>query len=231
MPEPIVSSWSQLLDADELRVMQRYARAREESVLRRPALLVIDAVESFAGPDLPVELAQQEAVTACGHLAWRAIPNIRALLDHWRGRGLPVAYSTIARFAGPGASRADDSRDGVLRGDRVVDALAPVDGEAVLPKTRPSMFFGTPLLLWLRQQGADCVVLTGGSTSGCVRATAVDAYSNGFDTVVAQDACFDRIQSAHDRTLLDLSFKYARVMSSIGLRSFTSALAGENNTG
>jgi maleamate amidohydrolase len=194
--------------------MQRYARPRSATLeTRRPALLVIDAVETFVGPDLPVPQAQDSAVTACGQFAWQALPNIRQLLDAWRLRGLPIAYSTIARLPGTG----DRGRDGNLRGDVVASVIAPEGDDAVFPKTRPSIFFGTPLLLWLRREGADGVVLTGGSTSGCVRASAVDAYSNGFEAIVVEDGCFDRIQSAHDRALLDLSFKYARVMSAAEL--------------
>jgi maleamate amidohydrolase len=206
-------SWSTLLSGEELQVMQRYARVRSESLeMRRPALLVVDAVESFLGPDLPVHQAQDAAVTACGEFAWQAVPHIRHLLDVWRLRRLPIAYSTILRLPGPEGTGAQ-SREGSLRADVIPPPIAPEGDDAVFPKTRPSMFFGTPLLLWLRRQGADGVVLTGGSTSGCVRASAVDAYSNGFEAVVVEDGCFDRIRSAHERTLLDLSFKYARVMT------------------
>lgn len=206
-------SWSTLLNPEELQVMQRYARARSGSLqMRRPALLVIDAVESFLGPDLPVHQAQDSAVTACGEFAWQAVPHIRRLLEAWRLRRLPIAYSTIVRLPGTEGT-GEQSRDGSLRGDVVPFPIAPEGEDAVFPKTRPSIFFGTPLLLWLRRQAADGVVLTGGSTSGCVRASAVDAFSNGLEAVVVEDGCFDRIRSAHDRTLLDLSFKYARVMT------------------
>lgn len=208
------SSWSELLDPEERRVMQRYSRRRVPGiVMRRPALLVVDTVESFVGPDLPVAQAQDVAVTVCGHFAWQALPQIRQLLDEWRDRALPIAFSTILQLPTPGGPDGDPPRGGTLRADTVVEQIAPVPGEAVFPKTRPSMFFGTPLLLWLRQQGADGLVVTGGSTSGCVRATAVDGYSHGFETVVVEDGCFDRIRSAHDRTLSDLEVKYARVLT------------------
>lgn len=208
-------AWSRLLDDDERAVMQRYARARSLGLDgRRPALLVIDAVESFVGPNIPVAAAQDEAVTACGELAWQAIPNISALLDEWRRRQLPVAFSTVMRLSPNSRSSVERWRDGRLRSDVVVEPLKPQAGEAVFAKAQPSMFFGTPLMLWLRQQNADAVVLTGCTTSGCVRASAVDAFSYGIEVVIAEDACFDRIRSAHDHSLLDLSFKYAKVLPS-----------------
>lgn len=114
MAEP---AWSRLLDDDERAVMQRYGRARSPGLDgRRPALLVIDAVESFVGPNILVASAQEEAVTACGELAWQAIPHISALLDGWRQRQLPVFFSTV-RLAPNSRASVERCRDGRLRSD------------------------------------------------------------------------------------------------------------------
>jgi nicotinamidase-related amidase len=91
-------------------------------------------------------------------------------------------------------------------------AIAPADGEWVLEKTKASAFFQTPLSAYLVRQGADTVVVCGCSTSGCVRATAVDAASHGFNTLVVDDCAFDRSAFAHATNLFDLT-KYAAVVS------------------
>ena len=95
----------------------------------------------------------------------------------------------------------------------VVDELAPEPGEYVLRKTQPSAFFGTDLIGWLVQRRVDTLIVTGATTSGCVRATVVDAMSHNFRTIVATDCVGDRALGPHDANLFDMGQKYADLMS------------------
>jgi nicotinamidase-related amidase len=92
-------------------------------------------------------------------------------------------------------------------------AVKPREGEWVLEKTKASCFFQTPLSAYLVKQGIDTAVVCGVSTSGCVRASAVDAFSHGFRTIVVDDCCFDRSYFAHCANLFDLQAKYSAVLS------------------
>jgi len=83
----------------------------------------------------------------------------------------------------------------------------------VLPKTKASVFFQTPLNAYLVKQGVDTLIYCGVSTSGCVRASVVDGFSNGYQTIVVDEACFDRSQFAHAANLFDMNAKYAAVVS------------------
>jgi len=199
--------------AAELDVLATYSVARPSAwSLRRPALLVVDVVEAFVGPDVPVQEAQRTSPTVCGEHAWRALERIVPLVDAFRAAGAPVAYTTVAALP-PAAGVAPRRPDGPLRPDVLVEPLRPTSDEPVLPKIAPSGFFGTPLRSWVAARGADQVVVVGGTTSGCVRATATDAYSYGLDVVVPADACFDRVLTSHVVTLRDLDAKYARVVT------------------
>ena len=100
-----------------------------------------------------------------------------------------------------------------------VPALAPRADEPVVTKQYASAFFGTSLASTLRAQGIDCLLLAGMSTSGCVRASAVDAMQNGFIPVVVADACGDRHPSPHEANLFDLAAKYADVRTLAQVRA------------
>jgi nicotinamidase-related amidase len=99
-------------------------------------------------------------------------------------------------------------------GSRIVPSLAPLGDDVVVDKAYASAFWATPLLTYLVALHVDSVIVTGVSTSGCVRATAVDAASHGFSPAVVTDAVADRIQLSHAATLLDLWMKYADLMRS-----------------
>lgn len=201
--------------ADELAILAAYRVPRpDEWDLRSPALLVVDVVESFVGPDLPVPLAQEQCATACGENAWRAIERIAPLLEAFRACGAPVAFSTLGPLPpAPGGTGRPRRPRTALRTDVVVGALSPLGEEYQFAKPAPSAFFGTPLVTWLTARRVDQVVLVGGATSGCVRGTALDAYSFGFEVLLAGDGCFDRVQTSHRVTLTDLDTKYGRVVT------------------
>ena len=212
--------WRDQLEGDDLRVMERYRRVRDRVWRSQPtALIVIDVVESFVGPDVPVVEAQELARTACGERAWAAIPQIGLVLEEFRRRSWPVVFTVVSseqRVVGA-ATRGEARADSPLSAERVIPELAPREGEWVLGKNRASVFFATSLLPYLVQRGITRLVLTGCSTSGCVRASAVDATSWGFDVKVLEDATFDRVGRLHDGALFDIDAKYGEVLTTAAL--------------
>ena len=187
----------------------------------RPALVIVDMTIAFVDSAYP---------TGWGGTGWPAVRSCAALLDAARAGGTPV-YFTKA-FAEPGhrpirgqAGRWKPSQnapapEGLPPGDTIVDELRPLPGEIVIHKQRkPSAFFGTPLAADLIADRADTVVVAGMTTSGCVRATAVDAFQLNFHVVIPQEACADRSQISHAVTLFDLHMKYADVVTEDDARS------------
>lgn len=218
--------WGRVLGPREVIALQGYRRSRtERPAFERPALVVIDVVPTFLGPDVPVTEAQRTSRQACGEFGWAAMPDIEALVTAFRSRSAPVIFTVVANeqasLARPGRTTepsAGSRPEAALRGDVVVETLRPRPDELVLPKTRSSAFFGTPLLTALVRSGIRTVVLAGCTTSGCVLATAIDASSYGFDVVVADDACFDRVGTLHDAALVAMDAKWAWVLNARDVR-------------
>jgi len=138
-----------------------------------------------------------------GEIAWNAIDHIEPFLEFSRNHEIPVTYTRVV------PSSYDDPNHEDLD---IVDAVAPKEGETVINKSYASAFYGTDLLSRLVRGGHDSVIIVGNSTSGCVRATAIDAQQNGFNVVLPQECVFDRIEASHKIALMDLWMKYAEVL-------------------
>jgi len=177
---------------------------------QRPALLVIDVNVGFTDPASPLVCDLEDVVAA-----------IRRLLDEFRLAELPVVYTTVSYDEGDKVAAAAfiDKIPALLTleaGSRWVEIdprIAPLPSEPVLNKLFASAFFGTPLSSLLASAGCDSVVVTGASTSGCVRATAVDAIQHGYRPAVPREAVGDRNQAAHEANLYDIDTKYGDVVS------------------
>jgi maleamate amidohydrolase len=175
----------------------------------RQALLMIDFAQAYFNADSPLFANRPEV-----------IPQARALLQWARARKMLVCHTRVEY-------RADGIDGGVFfrkvpalkvfcTGNvmaNVVPELAPAADEPVITKQYASAFFGTSLASTLHARGVDCVLLAGMSTSGCVRASGVDALQHGFIPVVVSDACGDRHPEPHAANLFDLDAKYADVMT------------------
>jgi maleamate amidohydrolase len=207
--------WDDVIGPDERLIASRFGTVHRRG--ERPALLMIDCYAKVFG-DRPQPLAEaiETSPTSCGESAWEALPALEKLLAASRGAGVPVIHTTgearaSARLGGA-TLRAPAAGEDELAGYEIVPSLAPVDGELVARKTRASAFFGTPTSTWLRQLGVDTLVVAGETTSGCVRASVVDAYSHGFHVVVVEEATFDRSTLSHKVNLFDMNLKYASVL-------------------
>jgi nicotinamidase-related amidase len=211
--ESTSGDWRSVLGAEDAGNLARYSRQRGPFEGGSPTLMVVDVTEAFVGPDLLVAEAQETWRQACGEKAWAAVPAIVRLIDAFRRANRPVMFTTPdggQQWTGPvtrGTSSADQAA-----GRQIIAPLTPAEDEWVLRKPKASAFFGTPLVTSLVNIGCDTIVLAGGTTSGCVRATAVDGCSYGFEMLVAEDGCFDRATLSHLVSLADLDAKYARVL-------------------
>jgi nicotinamidase-related amidase len=207
--------WSERLDEQDAAALAAYSSSASVTPSAEdPVLVVIDVTEAFVGPDLPVLEAQKISRKACGERAWAAMSQIRELVEAFRERELPIVYTLpdpLQRFIGPATVRPDAAKDASLS-NRIVADVAPASDDMVMPKVKGSVFFGTPLEAYLTRRGARTLVLTGGTTSGCVRASAVDGSSLGFRILVAEDAVFDRAGLVHDVSLIDIDAKYGKVL-------------------
>jgi maleamate amidohydrolase len=176
---------------------------------KTPALILIDFVEAYFDPDCELYADVEDALAAA-----------LALRDAARAAGIPVIYTNVVYDEG-GANggrffqKARPLRN-FVRGNPMgawPKGLEPAKGEMVISKQYPSAFFGTPLAATLTSQGIDTLLMTGLSTSGCVRATCVDCCSHGFIPIVVREAVGDRHPAPHEANLFDMNAKYADVVS------------------
>ena len=144
--------------------------------------------------------------------SWKALEPTRALLAAARRAGLPVIYTTRhADTAGVHSThRKKETESEELY--HIKAEVAPAPSDIVIYKERASGFFGTPLITHLRKLGVESLIICGESTSGCVRATAVDAYSHGYHVVLVEECCYDRAILSHKINLFDMHHKYCDVM-------------------
>ena len=203
--------WKDIVDQEIIEIYEPYRR--EVAVGRRPAVLAIDLYNKvYQGGNRPVREVNRRYPGSCGEHAWGALEPTRQLFAAARAAGIPVIYTT--RHADTGGVRSTHRRM-PSEGEElygIKEELAPMPGDLVIYKERASAFFGTPLIAHLRQRGVESLVICGESTSGCVRASTVDAYSYAFHCVVVEECTYDRSLISHKVNLFDLHHKYAGVM-------------------
>lgn len=175
----------------------------------RPALIVIDMINAFTDPDMPL-----------GSDLSAVIGELTTVLQDARAAGIPIIYTTVSyseSLVDAGVwYRKQKALTTLKEGTPAVevdDRLAAAPGEQLLVKKYASSFFGTDLASRLTSLGIDTLLITGCTTSGCVRATAVDAVQLGFRPMVIREAVGDRSPAAHDQALFDLQQKYADVVA------------------
>ena len=148
-------------------------------------------------------------------MAWKAVDNIKLLVDEFRQRGWPVLYPHVAPKNKNEGGRLAEKVPAIMNipahGYEFVKEIAPQPGDVLLPKKHPSAFFATALTSHLIDLQADTLVITGCSTSGCVRSSVVDAFALNFKVLVPQDAVYDRSRVSHAVNLFDMAEKYADV--------------------
>jgi nicotinamidase-related amidase len=217
--------WDDLLIEQDREVYASGVFGGETGIGKRPAVVVVDVLNKSIGDEpLPILEAMKRFGKSCtGEYGWAAIPHIQATIAAARAAGVPIVYTipqdprarptdTLARFEEkmPNWMDYQGKRDGYA----FADEIAPEPGDIVIQKPTASSFYRTDLEEQLRAAGIDTLVVTGGATSGCVRATVVDAHARGFKVNVVEDGVFDRGQVTHAINLFDMQAKYADVIPS-----------------
>lgn len=225
--------WNKFLTERDKQVFSTAGYGSRQGFGKRPALIVIDVNYAFTGekPE-PILESIKKWRNSCGEEGWESVKVIKSLIDVARAKGVPVIYTTGIRRADnwdSGSWTWKNSRNGEdlkikreanFDGNTIVADIAPGPKDLVICKQKPSGFFGTPLLSYLVLLGCDSVIVTGTTTSGCVRATVLDAFSNNLRITVVEDGCFDRSEASHAINLCDMDAKYADVLPSQDVQAF-----------
>jgi maleamate amidohydrolase len=218
--------WDSYLTDDDKAVLTASGFGQPIGFGARPGLLIIDVSYGFCGDrSEPILDSIKRWSNSCGPRAWQAIPVIRELVDAFHDKSLPVIYTTngfrddgwdlgswrwkldrIKEMTSPPPIVNQDPND-------IVHEITPARQDLVVIKQKPSAFFGTPLLSWLHLLGVDSLIVTGTTTSGCVRASVLDAFSLNFRCTIVEEGCFDRTEASHAINLFDMHAKYADVLA------------------
>ncbi len=212
----MANPWDGFVSDEEIRRYGAAGFGRPAGFGARPALLIIDVQYRTTGTrPMPYWEAIDEFKTSCGDVAWNAVAQIARLVSAFREKGLPILYPHVApKFAfdsGALSAKVPAIMDIGEKGYEFPPEIAPASGDVLLPKKHPSAFFGTPLVSYLIERGVDTLVVTGCSTSGCVRGTVVDGFAYNFRVTVPHQAVYDRSATAHAVNLFDMAYKYADV--------------------
>ncbi len=213
--------WDDILPERDRKVFEAAGWGQRAGYGKRPAIFVIDINYNFCGDKRePILESIKRWHFSCGERAWDGIDAVQKILKVARRKRLPIIYTTNPRredgfdlgIWGLKGSRSEEKVD-VLghKGNEIVAEVAPEPDDIFIEKRKPSAFFGTPLMSYLNNMQADSLILTGTTTSGCVRATAVDALSYDLKVTIPEEAVFDRGELSHKATLFDLHMKYVDV--------------------
>jgi nicotinamidase-related amidase len=208
--------WDGIVSEEEVRRYEAAGFGRPTGIGRRPALIIIDVQYRTAGTKrMPFWQAIEEYKTSCGEAAWNAIDNIVPLLALFRERGFPVLYPHVAPKlsydSGRLAQKVPEIMNIPARGYDFVAEIAPREDDVLLPKKHPSAFFGTSLASYLIDKQVDTLIVTGCSTSGCVRGSVMDGFAYNFRVTVPEECVYDRSPVAHAVNLFDMAYKYGDV--------------------
>lgn len=213
-----MTPWQSYLNEEDLAVIARGKFGRRMGFGERPAVIVIDAQKYMVGA------AGSDALwpSSCGEIGRRAVAAIAQVVDAAQAARVPCFFTRFEvdrSGADMGVYRRKrdllDSEHWCLAGSvgaELVPQLRPGAGDIEFVKKKPSGFHGTPLLGYLVERGIDTVIITGGATSNCIRATVFDASSYNFRAIVPQEAVFDRIPISHAISLFDMDRQFADVV-------------------
>lgn len=226
--------WDDFLTERDKAVFEAAGYGKRGGFGTRPALFIIDVQYNFCG-DTPEDILEgiKKYRTHCGEEAWDAVKHIVPLLELAREKNIPVFYTESGR-------RPDLLDSGVQVGKnhrgqektvvanthatQTVEPLAPRPQDIRIVKQKPSCFFGTTFMSHLNFLDVDTLIMVGCTTSGCLRATTVDAYSYNFKVIIPEEASFDRFQSSHAMSLFDLNCKYADVIPCAEVQNYLKEL-------
>jgi maleamate amidohydrolase len=211
--------------SDDLLANYQRAYSNKAGFGKSPALVLIDFAHAYFDKDCDLYAGVEDALASA--LRVRAVAH---------EVGVPVILTEVSyQKGGMNGGRFFEKAKPLkafVKGEKTAgfaDGLVPFDDELVITKQYPSAFFGTSLASTLTAAGIDSVILTGLTTSGCVRASCVDSMSHGFTTSVVREACGDRHAAPHEANLFDMNAKYADVVSEDEIIAYLRSLRGRND--
>jgi len=216
--------WDDILTPRDHEVFALSGYGKRAGFGQRPAILVIDVNYNFVGDKSePILESVKRFRNSCGAEGWQGVHHIGKLLAEARKKHLPTFYTTghddrsnsvaFGRWQAKNSRSTEDMSKTWDKGNEIVSEIAPQPGDIVVRKQKPSAFFGTPLMSMLNEVHADSVLVAGTTTSGCVRASVIDAFSYNMKVSVVEECVFDRGQASHKINLFDMAMKYADVIS------------------
>lgn len=225
--------WDNYLTDMDRQVYAEAGFGKRSGFGNRPAILIIDVQYRTCGETpKPILESIKEFKTSCGETAWKAVNVIENILAVARPKGVPVIYPIVerknrfetGRWKDKIPAMADTPSYTGSRGTQVIESIAPQPEDVIVSKRYASAFFGTPLMTYLNDLDRDSLIVTGTTTSGCVRSTVVNAFSYGFKVIVVEDGVYDRGEVTHAINLFDMDMKYADVTPSAGVIDYLKQL-------
>lgn len=217
-----MSAWDDVISERDKEIYAKAGYGGRLAPGKKPAVLVVDVTTAFVGdkPE-PILKSIERFPNSCGEVGWKALANIANLLAEARKHGVPVIYTASARKGAWQAGRWAEKHNRTLEPknrelstpEHIPKEIAPEEKDLIIAKVKPSAFFGTPLASHLISLGVDTLLVTGCTTSGCVRATVLDAFSYNFRVLLVEEGTFDRGEVSHKVNLFDMNQKYADVVN------------------
>jgi nicotinamidase-related amidase len=213
--------WDDVLPEEDRQVFEAAGWGKDVGFGEKPVLLVVDVIYNFVG-DVPEPILEsiKRWRYSCGERGWEGVKHLERLIASAREKQIPIVYTGMDRRPDgfdQGAWNWKSYRSGEASdikgslGNEIVKEIAPEPQDIYFVKDKPSAFHGTHLLDYLIYLGADTVITTGTTTSGCVRASAVDATQYNYRSIVPEECVWDRSMISHKVNLLDIQMKYGDV--------------------
>jgi maleamate amidohydrolase len=216
--------WKAHLSEQDLAVITAAGYGKDVPLGEQPMLILVDFQHAYLGEDRPILEQLPAWPSAGGAGAWQALRTALPMIDAARAASIPIAFSRIAypaqqQGSNPFVAKRGNGGGFIIgqKGAELADELHPQPNEYRVTKTAASVFYGTNLDEIIRKHAVDSMIVCGLSTSGCVRATVVDAAARGLRVAVAADASADRIAASHELALFDIWLKYGAVRTAEGI--------------
>ncbi len=226
--------WDDIIPESEKEIYERAGYGRKITFGNNPALVIVDVTYNFVGdkPE-PILKSIERFPLSCGENGWKAVYQIASLLPLARKKQIPIIYSagelSLSKEWSKRNPRSEEIRQNKI-GKEIVREIAPAANDIVIRKLAPSIFLGTPLINVLIPLKVDTLLFCGGTTSGCVRASVVDAASYGFTVGVIEEGTFDRGEVSHKVDLFNMNAKYASVVSIAEAKDYLSKLPDKDRS-
>jgi nicotinamidase-related amidase len=219
--------WNDLLSDEDKAIIDAFPSDREAEFGERPMLIIIDCQPNYVGEDKPILQQLDRWPSGGGEGAWASVRRIISLRNKAREHRVPVFYTKNVQrktleFDSFSTKTVRDQTK-YLEGNPASELLPELevsDGEVVIPKAYPSAFYGTPLLRYVLKLRIDTIIITGNSTSGCCRQTAVDAIQMGLNVGFVEDCITDRTTPSHKLGMLDMWYKYGCLTTSDAVKHY-----------